>query len=42
MAVAESIDADLIVVGNKAMAGHIRKFTGRSPAGWPISRVVRS
>jgi nucleotide-binding universal stress UspA family protein len=28
MAVAESIDADLIVVGNTAMAGQIRKFSG--------------
>ena len=28
MAVADSIDADLIVVGNKVMSGHIRKFTG--------------
>ena len=28
MAVADLVDADLIVVGNKAMAGHIRKFTG--------------
>ncbi len=28
MAVAETVDADLIVVGNTVMAGHIRKFTG--------------
>ena len=28
MAVADLIDADLIVVGNTAMAGQIRKFTG--------------
>ena len=28
MAVADAIDADLIVVGNKVMAGRIRKFAG--------------
>jgi nucleotide-binding universal stress UspA family protein len=28
MAVADAIDADLIVVGNTVMSGHIRKFSG--------------
>lgn len=32
IAVAEAIDADLIVVGNKSMTGHIRKFTGSVPS----------
>lgn len=32
MAVAETIDADLIVVGNKSMTGHIRKLTGSVPS----------
>jgi nucleotide-binding universal stress UspA family protein len=32
MAVAEAIDADLIVVGNKSMTGHIRQFTGSVPS----------
>jgi nucleotide-binding universal stress UspA family protein len=42
MAVAESVDADLIVVGNKAMAGHIRKFTGSvaSRLGHQSSRAI--
>ncbi|MEP7115041.1 MAG: universal stress protein [Ilumatobacteraceae bacterium] len=32
IAVAEAIDADLIVVGNKSMTGHTRKFTGSVPS----------
>jgi nucleotide-binding universal stress UspA family protein len=32
MAVADAVDADLIVVGNKAMSGQIRKFTGSVPS----------
>jgi nucleotide-binding universal stress UspA family protein len=32
MAVADAVDADLIVVGNKSMAGRIRKFTGSVPS----------
>lgn len=32
MAVADAVDADLIVVGNKAMAGHARGFTGSVPS----------
>ena len=32
MAVADAVDADLIVVGNKSMTGHIRKFTGSVPS----------
>jgi nucleotide-binding universal stress UspA family protein len=32
MAIADAVDADLIVVGNKGMAGHIRKFTGSVPS----------
>jgi nucleotide-binding universal stress UspA family protein len=32
MAVADAIGADLIVVGNKSMTGHIRKFTGSVPS----------
>jgi nucleotide-binding universal stress UspA family protein len=32
MAVADAIDADLIVVGNKSMTGQIRKFTGSVPS----------
>lgn len=32
MAVADAIDADLIVVGNKSMTGYIRKFTGSVPS----------
>jgi nucleotide-binding universal stress UspA family protein len=32
MAVADAIDADLIVVGNKSMIGHVRKFTGSVPS----------
>ncbi|MEY2399891.1 MAG: hypothetical protein QOJ08_2 [Ilumatobacteraceae bacterium] len=32
MAVADAIDADLIVVGNKSMTGHIRKFVGSVPS----------
>ena len=32
MAVADAIDADLIVVGNKGMTGHIRNFTGSVPS----------
>jgi len=32
MAVADQIDADLIVVGNKGMTGRMRKFTGSVPS----------
>jgi nucleotide-binding universal stress UspA family protein len=32
IAVADAIDADLIVVGNKGMTGRIRKFTGSVPS----------
>jgi nucleotide-binding universal stress UspA family protein len=32
IAVADAVDADLIVVGNKSMAGRIRKFTGSVPS----------
>ena len=32
MAVADAVDADLIVVGNKSMNGRIRKFTGSVPS----------
>jgi nucleotide-binding universal stress UspA family protein len=32
MRIADSIDADLIVVGNKSITGHIRKFTGSVPS----------
>jgi nucleotide-binding universal stress UspA family protein len=32
IAVADSVGADLIVVGNKSMTGHIRKFTGSVPS----------
>jgi nucleotide-binding universal stress UspA family protein len=32
MAVADAIEADLIVVGNKGMSGRIRKFTGSVPS----------
>jgi nucleotide-binding universal stress UspA family protein len=32
IAVADAIDADLIVVGNKSMTGRIRKFTGSVPS----------
>lgn len=32
MAVAEKVDADLIVVGNKSMAGQVRRFTGSVPS----------
>ncbi len=32
MAIADEIDADLIVVGNKSMSGRIRKFTGSVPS----------
>jgi nucleotide-binding universal stress UspA family protein len=32
IAVADAVDADLIVVGNKGMSGHIRKFTGSVPS----------
>ena len=32
MAVADAVDADLIVVGNTTMAGRIRKFTGSVPS----------
>jgi nucleotide-binding universal stress UspA family protein len=32
MAVADTVDAELIVVGNKSMNGHIRKFTGSVPS----------
>ena len=32
MAVADLVNADLIVVGNKVMAGRIRKFTGSVPS----------
>ena len=32
MAVADDVDADLIVVGNKSMTGHVRKFTGSVPS----------
>ncbi|MEP7045703.1 MAG: universal stress protein [Ilumatobacteraceae bacterium] len=32
MAVADAIDADLIVVGNKSMTGRVRKFTGSVPS----------
>ena len=32
MAVADAVDADLIVVGNKSMTGRIRKFTGSVPS----------
>ena len=32
MAVADAVDADLIVVGNKGMIGQIRKFTGSVPS----------
>lgn len=32
MAVADAVDADLIVVGNKAMIGHVRRFTGSVPS----------
>lgn len=32
MAVADAVDADLIVVGNKSMTGQVRKFTGSVPS----------
>ena len=32
MAVAEAVDADLIVVGNTTMSGQIRRFTGSVPS----------
>jgi nucleotide-binding universal stress UspA family protein len=32
MAVADKVDADLIVVGNKSMTGAMRKFTGSVPS----------
>ena len=32
IAVADAVDADLIVVGNTGMLGHIRKFTGSVPS----------
>lgn len=32
IAVADQIDADLIVVGNKSMTGRMRKFTGSVPS----------
>jgi nucleotide-binding universal stress UspA family protein len=32
IAVADAVDADLIVVGNKGMIGHMRKFTGSVPS----------
>jgi nucleotide-binding universal stress UspA family protein len=32
MAVADAVDADLIVVGNTGTSGHIRKFTGSVPS----------
>ena len=32
MAVADAVDADLIVVGNTTMSGQIRKFTGSVPS----------
>ena len=32
MAVAETVDADLIVVGNKSMTGRSRKFVGSVPS----------
>ena len=32
MAVADAIDADLIVVGNKTITGRVRKFTGSVPS----------
>ena len=32
MSIADDIDADLIVVGNKSMSGRIRKFTGSVPS----------
>ena len=32
MAVADAVDADLIVVGNKSMSGRTRKFTGSVPS----------
>ncbi len=32
MAIADEIDADLIVVGNKTMSGRIRTFTGSVPS----------
>ena len=32
IAVADAVDADLIVVGNTSAAGHIRKFTGSVPS----------
>ena len=32
MAIADEVDADLIVVGNKGMSGQVRKFTGSVPS----------
>ncbi len=32
MAVADAVDADLIVVGNKPITGRVRKFTGSVPS----------
>ena len=32
MAIAEEVDADLIVVGNTSMSGRVRKFTGSVPS----------
>lgn len=32
MAVADKVDADLIVVGNKSMTGQVRRFTGSVPS----------
>ncbi len=32
MAVADAVDADLIVVGNKMLTGQMRKFTGSVPS----------
>ncbi len=32
LAVADTVDADLIVVGNKRMSGRLRKFTGSVPS----------
>jgi nucleotide-binding universal stress UspA family protein len=32
IAVADAVGADLIVVGNKSLTGHIRKFTGSVPS----------
>jgi nucleotide-binding universal stress UspA family protein len=32
IAVADAVDADLIVVGNKSMNGRLRKFTGSVPS----------